>query len=139
MGWIVPMALQLKKINAGKPVWRILVVDDEPAVCGAIKMMLEHDGHQVQTANNGREALSLLEEGRFDLVTTDFAMQGMKGDALAAAIKQRLPKQPVLMISANGAIAQSFGDPLPGVDMVISKPFLMQDLFDAVAKVISGT
>jgi len=114
-------------------------VDDEPAVCGAIKMMLEHDGHQVQTANNGREALSLLEEGRFDLVTTDFAMQGMKGDALAAAIKQRLPKQPVLMISANGAIAQSFGDPLPGVDMVISKPFLMQDLFDAVAKVISGT
>jgi DNA-binding NtrC family response regulator len=133
------MALQLKKINAGKPVWRILVVDDEPAVCGAIKMMLEHDGHQVQTANNGREALSLLEEGRFDLVTTDFAMQGMKGDALAAAIKQRLPKQPVLMISANGAIAQSFGDPLPGVDMVISKPFLMQDLFDAVAKVISGT
>jgi CheY-like chemotaxis protein len=133
------MALQLKKINAGKPVWRILVVDDEPAVCGAIKMMLEHDGHQVQTANNGREALSLLEEGRFDLVTTDFAMQGMKGDALAAAIKQRLPKQPVLMISANGAIAQSFGDPLPGVDMVISKPFLMQDQFDAVAKVISGT
>jgi len=139
MGWIVPIALQPKKSNAGKPVWRILVVDDEPAVCGAIKMMLEHDGHQVQTANNGRDALSLLEEGRFDLVTTDFAMQGMKGDALAAAIKQRLPKQPVLMMSGNGAIAQSFGDPLPGVDMVISKPFLMQDLFDAVAKVISGT
>jgi len=37
-----------------------------------------------------------------------------------------------------GSIAQSFGDPLPGVDMVISKPFLMKDLLEAVAKVMSG-
>jgi CheY-like chemotaxis protein len=130
--------LQSKETNERKPVWQILVVDDEPAVCGAIKMMLEHGGHKVQTVNSGREALSLLEQGRFDLVTTDFSMPGMKGDALAAAIKQRLPNQPVLMISANGAIAESSGNLLPGVDMVISKPFLMKDLHEAVAKVLSG-
>ena len=131
--------VQSEEIKEEKPVWRILVVDDEPAVGKAIKMMLEHDGHKVQTANSGKEALSLLEQGRYDLVTTDFAMQGMKGDALAVAIKQRLPNQPVLMISANGAIAQSFGEPLPGVDMVISKPFSMEELFEAVAKVLSRT
>jgi CheY-like chemotaxis protein len=95
-------------------------------------MMLEHDGHKVQTANNGRQALSLLEQGKFDLVTTDFFMTGMKGDALAAAIKERLPNQPVLMISANGAIAKSTGDKLPGVDLVISKPFLLEDLRNAI-------
>jgi CheY-like chemotaxis protein len=136
-GMMICSTVQPEKINKGKPVWRILVVDDEPAVCGAIKMLLEHDGHKVQTANNGTEALSLLEQDMFDLVTTDFAMQGMKGDALAVAIKQRLPNQPVLMISANGAIAQSFGEPLPGVDMVISKPFSLEDLREAVAKVAS--
>jgi CheY-like chemotaxis protein len=133
------MALQLKKINAGKPVWRILVVDDEPAVCGAIKMMLEHDGHQVQTANNGREALSLLEEGRFDLVTTDFAMQGMKGDALAAAIKQRLPRQPVLMITAHTEMLRASGNPLTGVDFLLGKPFKMQELQEALTKVLPGS
>lgn len=111
-------------------------MDDEPAICASIKMLLEHDGHKVQTANSGREALSRLEQERFDLVTTDFSMEGMKGDALAVAIKQRLPNQPVLMISANGAIAQSFGEPLPGVDMVISKPFSMEELREAIAKVL---
>jgi two-component system, NtrC family, response regulator GlrR len=121
-----------ENLGRGKEVWQILVVDDEPAVCGAIKMMLEYDGHKVQTANNGKEALSLLEQGKFDLVTTDFFMTGMKGDALAAAIKERLPNQPVLMISANGAIAKSSGDKLPGVDMVLSKPFLLEDLRNAI-------
>lgn len=111
---------------------KILVVDDEPAVCGAIKMLLELDGHQVQTAGGGMEALAVLEQDKFDLVTTDFSMAGMKGDTLAAAIKQRLPGQPVLMISANGAIAKSYGDPLPGVDLVIGKPFYLEDLRAAV-------
>ena len=125
-------------MNKGNPVWQILVVDDEPAVCGAIKMMLQHFGHKVQTANNGRQALALLEEGRFDLVTTDFSMSGMKGDALAVAIKERLPNLPVLMISSNAALAKSFGDQLPGVDFAIGKPFSLEDLRAAVAKVLSG-
>ena len=133
---MIPCLQPKENLGSGKEAWQILVVDDEPAVCGAIKMMLEYDGHKVQTANNGKEALSLLEQGKFDLVTTDFFMTGMKGDALAAAIKERLPNQPVLMISANGAIAKSSGDKLPGVDLVISKPFLLEDLRKAIAKVL---
>jgi CheY-like chemotaxis protein len=125
-------------MNKEKPVWQILVVDDEPDVCETIKMVLEHDGHKIQTVNSGREALALLEHGKFDLVTTDFSMSGMKGDVLAALIKQRLPNQPVLMISANGAMANDSGNPLPGVDLVISKPFLLEDLRNAIAKVLPG-
>jgi CheY-like chemotaxis protein len=129
--------VQPKEINKKKPVWQILVVDDEPAVCETIKMVLEHDGHKVQMASSGIEALVLLEQGKFDLVTTDFSMSEMKGDILATTIKQRLPNQPVLMISANGAIAKDSGDPLPGVDLVISKPFSLEDLRNAVDYVIS--
>jgi CheY-like chemotaxis protein len=120
-----------EKLNE-KQAGQILVVDDEPAVCETIKMVLEHDGHKVQTANSGREALVLLEQGKFDLVTTDFSMPGMRGDALITAIKQRLPNQPVLMISANGAIAKSSDNSLPGADLVISKPFLLEELRKAV-------
>jgi two-component system, NtrC family, response regulator GlrR len=137
MGVISPLLQPKEKSMSGEQAWQILVVDDEPAVCGAIKMMFEYDGHKVQTANSGQEALTLLERNRFDLVTTDFAMRGMKGDALAAAIKRRLPNQPVLMISANGAIAQSSGNPLPGVDLVIGKPFLLEDLRKAIDHFIS--
>jgi len=119
--------------------WRILVVDDEPAVCDAIKMMLKFDGHEVQTANGSKEALSLLEKGKFDLITVDYAMVGMKGDELAAVIKKRLPHQPIIMITAYAEMLQSSGNPLPGVDFIISKPFLLKDLREAIAGVLSGS
>ena len=117
------------------PQRRILVVDDEPLVCDAVKMMLDFDGHLVQTANNGKEALAIFAAGQFDLVITDFEMPVMKGDELAAAIKARAPKQPVVMITAYAELLQSSGNRLTGVDFVISKPFLLENLREAIARV----
>ena len=117
------------------PQCRILVVDDEPFVCDAVKMMLNFDGHTVETASNGKEALELFDKGKFDLVITDFAMPSMKGDELAAAIKARSPNQPVVMITAYAEMLQSAGHPLKSVDFVISKPFLLENLREAIAKV----
>ena len=125
--------------TSGNQVRRILVVDDEPAVCDAIKMMLKFDGHEVQTANGSKEALSLLEQGKFDLVTVDYAMVGMKGDELAAIIKQRLPHQPIIMITAYAEMLKSSGNSLPGVDRIISKPFLLADLRKAITEVLPGS
>jgi len=112
-----------------------LVVDDEPLVCDAVKMMLNFDGHEVETAGSGKDALALLDEADFDLVITDFEMPAMKGDELAAAIKARSPKQPVVMITAYAEMLQASGNPLRGVDLVISKPFLLENLREAIAKV----
>lgn len=118
------------------PKKKILVVDDEPFVCDAVKMMLAFDGHDVQTANSGREALELFGKSKFDLVITDFAMPAMKGDELAVTIKSRVPGQPVIMITAYAEMLQSSGNPLPGVDCVISKPFLLENLREALRKVL---
>jgi CheY-like chemotaxis protein len=120
------------------PPRRILVVDDEPLVCDAVKMMLDFDGHQVRTASSGKEALAMLQEEPFDLVITDFEMPGMKGDELAAAIKARTPQQPVLMITAYAEMLKASGNPLTGADLLISKPFLLEDLREAIAKVTPG-
>jgi CheY-like chemotaxis protein len=117
---------------------KILVVDDEPFVCDAVKMMLAFDGHEVQTANSGREALGIFDREKFDLVITDFSMPVMKGDELALAIKGRTPGQPVIMITAYAEMLQSSGNPLAGVDCVISKPFLLDDLRQAIVKVSAG-
>ena len=120
------------------PKRRILVVDDEPFVCDAVKMMLNFDGHVVETAHSAQEALALFDNGKFDLVITDYAMPNMKGDELAAAIKARAPKQPVVMITAYAEMLQSSGNPLTGVDFVISKPFLLENLREAIAKTTGG-
>src|SRR5206468_5641762 len=117
------------------PPRKILVVDDEPFVCDAVKMMLNFDGHTVDVAASGKEALALFDPGKYDLVITDFAMPAMKGDELAAAIKARAPQQPVVLITAYAEMLQSSGHPLPGVDLVLSKPFLLENLREAIAKV----
>jgi CheY-like chemotaxis protein len=117
------------------PQRHILVVDDEPFVCEAVKMMLAFDGHIVETANNGKDALKIFEPGKYDLVITDFSMPVMRGDELAATIKARAPAQPIVMITAYAEVLQTSGNPLVGVDFIISKPFLLENLREAIAKV----
>ncbi|MGO8837622.1 MAG: response regulator [Limisphaerales bacterium] len=123
----------------GKQVWQILVVDDEISVCDTIKMLLQFDGHKVQTAKGSKEALSLLETDKFDLIITDYTMIGMRGDELAAIIKQRLPYQPIIMVTGYAETLKSADNPVPAVDCIISKPFMLADLREAIAKVLLGS
>ena len=58
-------------------------------------------------------------------------MPGMSGDRLALAIKETVPSQPVVMITA---FAEVLPKPLSAVDMIISKPFLLENLREAIAK-----
>jgi DNA-binding NtrC family response regulator len=120
--------------NADIPKRRILVVDDEPMVCDAVELMLSFDGHSVKTAANGAEALAYLDAAPFDLVITDYAMPQMKGDELAIRIKARRPATPVVMITAHAELLAATRTPLPGIAMVISKPFMLETLRDAILR-----
>lgn len=111
---------------------RILVVDDEPFVCESIKLLLAHDGHEVETAQGAEEALAKYDPARFDLVFTDFSMPGMKGDQLAAAIKERKPAKPVVMLTAFPPVRVP-----PAIDLVVTKPFMLETLREALRKVLA--
>ena len=111
---------------------RILVVDDEPSVGNTVKMLLKFDGHEVEATHSSKEALSMFQSGRFDLVFTDFTMPEMNGHQLAAAIKAGAPDQPVVMITAHGGTLT----PSPHVDFVIGKPFRLEHLREAIARVL---
>jgi two-component system OmpR family response regulator/two-component system alkaline phosphatase synthesis response regulator PhoP len=121
----------------GIPPRKILIVDDEPLVCDAVKMMLAFDGHQVDTARDAKEALAMFDAGKYDLVITDYSMPLMKGDALAAAIKVRRSGQPVVLITAYAEMLKASAEPLLGVDFVISKPFLLENLREAISKTVA--
>ena len=118
------------------PKFRILVVDDEPTVCRSIKMLLEHDGHAVQTVDGGEAALALLEPGKFDLVITDYSMRDMKGDELAMLIRQRDPDQAIIMVSGLAGGQNDLGQLTVNVDAVLNKPFTLAELREAVALVL---
>jgi CheY-like chemotaxis protein len=117
---------------------RLLVVDDEPTILDALKHLLEYEGYQVQTIDGGRAALALMEQEQFDLVITDYAMPGMRGDELGVKIKERWPQQPIIMISASSEILNASGNAPKEVDYLIGKPFFGQELQEAIAIVLAN-
>lgn len=116
--------------------WRILVVDDDPLVCDSLRRMLEVDGRHVAVAISAKEALDLCDNQAFDLIILDYLMPVMKGDKLALVIKERYPDKPIIMITADAEKLESLKENPPGVDLVIGKPFQLDDLREAVSRVL---
>ena len=82
---------------------RILIAEDEEALCAMCARALATDGHDVKTASDGSEALDVLarEDGRFDLLLTDVRMPIMDGIALALAAARNVA-------SVNGLVITSW-------------------------------
>ncbi len=110
---------------------RILVVDDEPVVCESIKLMLVYDGHSVEMANSGAEALEKFNPSAFDLVMTDFYMPRMRGDELARLIKERAPEMPVILLTAFPPEIKP-----EAIDIVLTKPFYFDTLRAGLSKIL---
>ncbi len=111
---------------------RILLVDDEPVVREPIAMLLNLDSHEVTEASSGGQALELLDAASFDLLITDYRMEGMTGDELAVKAKKSHPDLPVLMLTG---FIPSTGGSNP-VDGIVYKPCSLDDLRNAIAKVV---
>jgi len=114
---------------------RILVVDDEPAVADTIRMVLAFHGHSVEVADAAETALTRFEPGKYDLVVTDLSLPRMDGLALAEAIKQRAPTQPIILITAYAESIQSDKERLSKVDFLMGKPFSLEQLQGALKKI----
>lgn len=120
------------------PARRILVVDDEPLVCDSIKRMLTFYGHEVQAVTSGKEALGIIGKEKFDLIIIDHFMPVMPGDELVAAIKSRRPDQRVLMITASAERLQAFSQANLKDDVIVGKPFQMEELNEAIKRVLTA-
>ena len=79
---------------------RILVVDDDLGICHSLEEILEADGCEVETAQDGAEGLARLGERSFDLVLSDVVMPNMDGHELYTTVRARYPELPVLMMTA---------------------------------------
>jgi CheY-like chemotaxis protein len=108
---------------------RILVCDDEPAVCASLKMMLAALGHEAEIAETAEEALAKYRAQPYDLVVTDFWLPGMKGDELASIIKAQDGAMPVIMVSGS-----LIGQRPAGVDLLLLKPFTVGEMRQAIAQ-----
>ncbi len=111
---------------------RALVVDDQEIICELLAEHLRADGHEVTQATNGRQALEHFADAEFDLVITDQSMPEMNGTQLAAALKERRPSVPVILLTGFGEEMQAQGKQPGGVDLVLAKPVSAAELRQAV-------
>jgi CheY-like chemotaxis protein len=78
---------------------RILVVDDDPMVCEAIEVCLQHQGFDVTVANGGEEGIRALEASAFDVMLVDIFMPHMRGFESIRAFHERAPQTPLVAMS----------------------------------------
>ena len=116
---------------------KILVVDDEPFVAEVFGRLLQRDGHQVDTAEDGSLALAKFHERRHPLVISDRSMPEMNGDELAISIKATGSDTKIIMITGYGAMMNATGERPEGVDLVVSKPLAPNGLRAAVSEVLN--
>ena len=118
---------------------RILLVDDEAAIRAMVGVVLAADGREFVEAVNGTEAQEILENSEFDLVISDVIMPDCDGIELVMAIRRKLPKVPVIIMSGGGRVQAAHYLNLAeklGAVKVFEKPFNTVELRAAVAELL---
>ena len=115
---------------------KILIVDDEVIMRESLAGWLERDGHAVQTAASGEEALEKLKQTHFDIFLVDIKMEGMSGLEVLRRIKESDPDAEVVMITAYGSIPSAIEAMKDGAYDYMLKPFDPNELGVLIEKII---
>jgi len=119
--------------------YRILVVDDDPALLRLLSMRLSAAGYEVAAVESGEKALAQIPLFQPHLVITDLRMDGMDGMALFDQIHQRSKTLPVIILTAHGTIPEAVDATSRGVFGYMTKPFDSKDLLEQVMRALRVT
>jgi CheY-like chemotaxis protein len=119
---------------------RIVVVDDKEDICAFMSFALRGAGYEVETAQEGAQALALLRSRAADLLITDIFMPGQEGFETLSQCKTEFPQTRIIVMSA-GIIPGMTHDflataALLGVGATLRKPFTADQLLDTVGRVL---
>jgi len=118
---------------------RILLIDDDPLLLTSLRDVLVREGHEVETANGGRQGVDAFLESQsagkpFPVVITDLGMPHFDGRAVATAIATASPGTPIIMLTGWGQRLAATGEIPPEVTGVLSKPPRLAELRRALVQ-----
>ena len=121
----------------------VLIIDDDPGLRSAMRLMLEDEGFKVLTAEDGDEGLSVLlvADNPVDLVVTDIQMPGKAGNETIHDIRKMRPGIGIIAMSGGGRVGNfDFLDIArkQGVDAVLQKPFDMNEFVGLARRLASA-
>lgn len=107
---------------------RILIIEDETALCNSIAEGLRMDGYEVDRCQDGSEALELCEVEHYDLILLDLNLPGMDGMEVLRRLRREDGETPVLILSARGQIRDKVEGLDAGANDYLTKPFHFEEL-----------
>ncbi len=107
---------------------RVLLIDDEQAMCRMIAAVLGDSGYEVEAYHRSFEAVEAYQTGRYDVVVSDIKMPGMSGLEVLQRIKAKEPQVPVIMITAHATVELSIQALRRGAYDMLTKPFEPEEL-----------
>jgi two-component system, NarL family, capsular synthesis sensor histidine kinase RcsC len=116
---------------------KILLVDDNAVVRDMLVDLVGSLGYAADAASGGAEALALFDQNRYDIVLTDLLMPGMSGWEVLAAVRQRNPRIPVVIITGTAPTADDPRAAQAGVT-VLRKPVDVKALDDTIKEKLTG-
>jgi len=116
----------------------VLVVEDDPAVRRVLAELLSRLGHEVDAVGSGEEALAKLAERAYDLLCSDLGMPGMSGWEVVRQARTLRPALLTMLITGWGDQISAADARRNKVDVVISKPFDVERLRQAIAALVTG-
>jgi DNA-binding NtrC family response regulator len=116
---------------------RILVVDDEPLLREFLEESLRRQGHAVQLAPGGEEAMRWIEAGPPDLILLDIRLKGRDGLTLLPEFRRLCPDAPVLMMTGHGSLESAVQAMRLGAFDYLTKPFSADAIELAVARALA--
>jgi two-component system response regulator MprA len=111
---------------------RILVVDDELAVRESLRRALALEGHEVELAADGREALARIARSAPDLVVLDVLMPELDGLEVSRRLRAAGDRTPILMLTARAEVEDRVAGLDAGADDYLGKPFALDELLARV-------
>lgn len=118
---------------------RILVVDDEPAICDVVATALRYQGHQVTQADDGMKAVALATKEKFDLIVLDIMLPGIDGYEVCRRLRDGSDFTPVIFLSAKDQTTDRVQGFVTGGDDYLTKPFSVDELTLRVAAMLRRT
>jgi two-component system OmpR family response regulator len=115
---------------------RVLVVDDETYITDLVATALRYEGFEVAAAANGRDALSLVDSFRPDLIVLDVMLPDLDGFEVQRRLVDRGRPSPVLFLTARDATEDKVRGLTIGGDDYVTKPFSLEELIARIRAVL---
>ena len=118
---------------------KVLVVDDESAICSAFEHIVQRAGHQCQIASNGHDALTMVEQAPPDVVFLDVRLPDLNGLEVLDQLRQLQPLLPVIIMTAHGTVDTAIQAVRNGAFDYLGKPLELEQIRTLLERALSKT